>query len=181
MRFHALLCVLPPCTSSLLWAGRIRGLTLSPVSLCSLPASSCTHLDRPHGLSFRLSVLPMRTAIVLFPRCEPSVPLSRFDPSSRHGTPLPHPTPPLWQSGATNGHQVAPGHHMPTGSGPPPLPCLPDLPLPVEHTHIAVPCHFASSPSRLPPIKRRGRKAGASLPPVSAAVTAHHKSCPRCT
>lgn len=94
MRSHAPLCVLPPCASSLLWAGRIRGLTLSPVSLCSLPALSCTHLDRPHDLSFRLSVLPMRTAIVLFPRCEPSVPLSRFDPSSRHGTPLPHPTPP---------------------------------------------------------------------------------------
>ena len=52
MRFHAPLCVLPPCASPCLWAGRIRGLTLSPVSLCSLPASSCTHLDRPHGLSF---------------------------------------------------------------------------------------------------------------------------------
>ena len=36
-------------------------------------------------------------------------------------------------------------------------------------------------PRQTAPIKRRGRKAGASLPPVSAAVTAHHKSCPRCT
>lgn len=163
MRSHAPLCVLPPCASSLLWAGRIRGLTLSPVSLCSLPALSCTHLDRPHDLSFRLSVLPMRTAIVLFPRCEPSVPLSRFDPSSRHGTPLPHPTPPC-------GNPARQTDIMPNRKWAPPLPCLPDLSLPVEHRHIALPSHYASPPGRLPLIKRRGRKAGASLPPVSAAV-----------
>lgn len=146
MRSHAPLCVLPPCASPCLWAGRIRGLTLSPVSLCSLPASSCTHLDRPHGLSFRLSRSSrcgrpsfFFPAVSLLYPCPASIRLPATGLLCRT---LPH----LWQSGATNRHQVALGHHMPTGSGPPPLPCLPDLPLPVEHTHIAVPCHFASSP-----------------------------------
>lgn len=181
MRSHAPLCVLPPCASSLLWAGRIRGLTLSPVSLCSLPASSCTHLDRPHDLSFRLSVLPMRTAIVLFPRCEPSVPLSRFDPSSRHGTPLPHPAPPvaIRRDKRTSGCPGASyaNRKWPSSSA------LFTRPAPAGRTHAhsgALPLRV-EPPGRLPPIKRRGRKAGASLPPVSAAVTAHHKSCPRCT
>lgn len=146
MRFHAPLCVLPPCASSLLWAGRIRGLTLSPVSLCSLPASSCTHLDRPHGLSFRLSSPPDADGHSSFyPAASALCPVplrSAFPPRDSSTVPCT----PLWRSGATSGHQVALGHHMPTGSGPPPLPCLPDLLLPVEHTHIAVPCHFASSP-----------------------------------
>ena len=169
---------LPPC----LGAGRIRGLTLSPVSLCSLPASSCTHLDRPHGLSFRLSSPPdadgHRSFSPLRAFCTP-VPLrSDFPPRDSSTVPCPPCGGPARQTDI----RLPRGIICPTGNGPPPLPCLPDLPLPVEHTHIAVPCHFASSPpADCPPIKRRGRKAGASLPPVSAAVTAHHKSCPRCT
>lgn len=181
MRFHAPLCVLPPCTSSLLWAGRIRGLTLSPVSLCSLPASSCTHLDRPHDLSFRLSSPPdadghssfYPAASALCPR-----PASIRLPVTGLLYRTLHPPVAIRRDKRTSG---CPGTSYAQPEVGPPLPCLPDLLLPVEHTHIAVPCHFASSPSRLPPIKRRGRKAGASLPPVSAAVTAHHKSCPRCT
>ena len=82
---------LPPC----LWAGRIRGLTLSPVSLCSLPASSCTHLDRPHGLSFRLSSPPDADGHIFFTLRQALCALSRFDPPSRHGTPLPYPAPPV--------------------------------------------------------------------------------------
>ena len=156
MHSHAPLCVLPPCASSLLWAGRIRGLTLSPVSLCSLPALSCTHLDRPHDLSFRLSVLPMRTAIVLFPRCEPSVPLSRFDPSSRHGTPLPHPAPP-----------VAIRRDKRTSGCPGASYAQPEVALlcPVcltchcrSNTHIAVPCHFASSRRQAAPHKTKRKE-----------------------
>lgn len=157
MRFHAPLCVLPPCASSLLWAGRIRGLTLSPVSLCSLPASSCTHRTGRTVFPFASPVLPMRTAIVLFPRCEPSVPLSRFDPSSRHGTPLPHPTPPCGDPARQTDIRLPRDIICPTGSGPP-LPCLPDLLLPVEHTHIAVPCHFASSRRQTAPHKTKRKE-----------------------
>ncbi len=182
MRSHVPLYVLPPCASSLSLGGPhqrpdvIPGQPLQPA--CVILHAS----DRPHGLSFRLSSPPDADGhISFYPAVSALCPYPasiRLPATGLLCRTLPH----LWQSGATNGHQVALGHHMPTGSGPPPLPCLPDLPLPVEHTHIAVPCHFASSPpADCPPITRRGRKAGASLPPVSAAVTAHHKSCPRCT
>ena len=179
MRFHTPLCVLPPCASSLLWTGRIRGLTLSPVSLCSLPASSCMHLDRPHGLSFRLSSPPDADGIALFTLrqalCAP-VPLrSDFPPQDSSAAPYA----PCGDPARQTDIRLPRGIICPTSG--PPLPCLPDLSLPVEHTHIAVSCHFASSRRQAAPIKRRGRKAGASLPPVSAAVTAHHKFCPRCT
>ncbi len=153
MRSHVPFCVLPPCASSLLWAGRIRGLTLSPVSLCSLPASSCTHLDRPHGLSFRLSSPPDADDHIFFTLRQALCALSRFDPPSRHGTPLPYPAPPCGDPARQTDIRLPRDIICPTGSGAPPLPCLPDLLLPVEHTHIAVPCHFASSPSRLPLIK----------------------------
>ena len=162
MRFHAPLCVLPPCASSLLWAGRIRGLTLSPVSLCSLPASSCTHLDRPHGLSFRLSSPPDADGIALFTLrqalCAP-VPLrSDFPPQDSSTAPYA----PCGDPARQTDIRLPRGIICPTGSGPP-LPCLPDLLLPVEHTHIAVPCHFASSPRQTAPHKTK-RKESRSFP-----------------
>lgn len=162
MHSHAPLCVLPPCASSLLWAGRIRGLTLSPVSLCSLPASSCTHLDRPHGLSFRLSSPPDADGIALFTLrqalCAP-VPLrSDFPPQDSSAAPCPTCGNPARQTDI----RLPRGIICPTGSGPP-LPCLPDLLLPVEHTHIAVPCHFASSRRQTAPHKTK-RKESRSFP-----------------
>lgn len=181
MRFHAPLCVLPPCASSLPWGGPHQRPDVIPGQPLQ-PACVILHASGPAARSF-LSPLspPDADGHIFFTLRQALCALSRFDPSSRHGTPLPHPTPPCGNPARQTDIRLPRGIICPTGSGPPPLPCLPDLPLPVEHTHIAVPCHFASSPDRLPPIKRRGRKAGASLPPVSAAVTAHHKSCPRCT
>ena len=151
MRFHAPLCVLPPCASSLLWAGRIRGLTLSPVSLCSLPASSCMHLDRPHGLFFRLSSPPdadghssfYPAASALCPR-----PASIRLPATGL---LCRAIRPLWRSGATNGHQVAPGHHMPNRKWP--SSALFTRPPPAGRTHAhsgALPLRV-EPPGRLPP------------------------------
>ena len=172
----------PPCASSLPWGGPHQRPDVIPGQPLQ-PACVILHASGPAARSFLSPLQSSRCgrpsfffpAVSLLYPCPASIRLPATELLCRT---LPH----LWQSGATNGHQVALGHHMPTGSGPPPLPCLPDLPLPVEHTHIAVPCHFASSPpADCPPIIRRGRKAGASLPPVSAAVTAHHKSCPRCT
>ena len=164
MRSHAPLCVLPPCASSLLWAGRIRGLTLSPVSLCSLPALSCTHLDRPHDLSFRISSPPDADGHSSFsPAASTLCPCPASIRLPAHGISSAAPDTPC-------GDPARQTDIMPNRKWAPPLPCLPDLSLPVEHRHIELPSHYASPPGRLPLIKRRGRKAGASLPPVSAAV-----------
>lgn len=145
MRFHAPLCVLPPCASSLPWGGPHQRPDVIPGQPLQ-PACVILHASGPAARSFLSPLQSSRcgrpsfffpAASLLYP-CPASIRLP--------ATGLLYRTlPPLWRSGATNGHQVAPGHHMPTGSGPP-LPCLPDLLLPVEHTHIAVPCHFASSP-----------------------------------
>ena len=181
MRFHAPLCVLPPCASSLLWAGRIRGLTLSPVSLCSLPALSCTHLDRPHGLSFRLSRSSrcgrpsfFFPAVSLLYPCPASI---RFPATGLLCRTL-RPPVAIRRDKRTSG---CPGTSYANRKWPSSSALFP-RPATAGRTHAhsgALPLRI--EPRQTAPIKRRRRKAGASLPPVSAAVTAHHKSCPRCT
>ena len=165
MRFHAPLCILPPCASPLPMSGPHQRPDVIP-GQPSQPVCVILHASGPAARSFlsHFQVLPMRTAIALFSLrqalCAP-VPLrSGFPPT---GSPLPHPTPPC-------GDPARQTDIMPNRKWAPPLPCLPDLSLPVEHRHIALPSHYASPPAGCPPIKRRGRKAGASLPPVSAAV-----------
>lgn len=144
MRFHAPLCVLPPCASSLPWGGPHQRPDVIPGQPLQ-PACVILHASGPAARSFLSPLQSSRCGrpSFFFPAVSllSPVPLrSAFPPRDSSAAPCT----PLWRSGATNGHQVALGHHMPTGSGPP-LPCLPDLPLPVEHTHIAEPCHFASS------------------------------------
>ena len=165
MRFHAPLCILPPCASPLPVSWPHQRPDVIP-GQPSQPVCVILHAPGPAARSFLspFQVLPMRTAIALFSLrqalCAP-VPLrSDFPPTE---SPLPRHTPPC-------GDPARQTDIMPNRKWAPPLPCLPDLSLPVEHRHIALPCHYASPPGRLPSIKRRGRKAGASLPPASAAV-----------
>lgn len=146
MRSHVPLCVLPPCASSLPLGGPHQRPDVIPGQPLQ-PACVILHASGPTARSFLSPLQSSRCGrpYLFYPAASALCPVplrSAFPP--RDSSTVPYA--PLWQSGATNGHQVALGHHMPTGSGPPPLPCLPDLPLPVEHTHIAVSCHFASSP-----------------------------------
>lgn len=182
MRSHVPLCVLPPCASSLPLGGPHQRPDVIPGQPLQ-PACVILHASGPTARSFLSPLQSSRCGrpYLFYPAASALCPVplrSAFPPRDSSVAPCPTCGGPARQTDI----RLPRGIICPTGSGPPPLPCLPDLPLPVEHTHIAVPCHFASSPpGRLPHIKRRGRKAGASLPPVSAAVTAHHKSCPRCT
>ena len=97
MRFHAPLCVLPPCASPLPVSGPHQRPDVIPGQLLQ-PACVILHASGPAARSFPLAspVLPMRTAIALFPLrqalCAP-VPLrSDFPPT---GSPLPRHTPPV--------------------------------------------------------------------------------------
>lgn len=165
MRFHAPLCILPPCASPLPVSGPHQRPEVIP-GQPSQPVCVILHASGPAARSFPLAspVLPMRTAIALFPLRQALCAPVRFDPTSRpRGSPLPRHMPPLWRSGATNGHHAQPevGPSSALFAGP--------VSAGRAQAHsTALPLRVA--PRQAAPIKRRGRKAGASLPPVSAAV-----------
>lgn len=179
MRSHVPLCVLPPCASSLPLGGPHQRPDVIPGQPLQ-PACVILHASGPTARSFLSPLQSSRCgrpsfffpAVSLLYPCPTSIRLPATGLLCRT-------LPPCGGPARQTDIRLPRGIICPTSG--PPLPCLPDLSLPVEHTHIAVSCHFASSRRQAAPIKRRGRKAGASLPPVSAAVTAHHKSCPRCT
>ena len=158
MRSHVPLYVLPPCASSLSLGGPHQRPDVIPGQPLQ-PACVILHASGPAARSFLSPLQSSRCGrpYLFLPCGKRSVPLSRFDPPSRHGTPLPYPAPPCGGPARQTDIRLPWGIICPTGSGPP-LPCLPDLPLPVEHTHIAVSCHFASSRRQTAPHKTKRKE-----------------------
>lgn len=182
MRFHAPLCVLPPCASSLPLGGPHQRPDVIPGQPLQ-PACVILHASGPAARSFLSPLQSSRCgrpsfffpAVSLLYPCPASIRLPATGLLCR----TLHPPVAIRRDKRTSGCPGASyaNRKWPSSSA------LFTRPAPAGRTHAhsgALPLRV-EPPGRLPPIKRRGRKAGASLPPVSAAVTAHHKSCPRCT
>lgn len=146
MRSHVPFCVLPPCASSLPLGGPHQRPDVIPGQPLQ-PACVILHASGPTARSFLSPLQSSRCgrlsfffpAVSLLYPCPASI---RFPATGLLCRTLP---PPCGGPARQTDIRLPRGIICPTGSGPPPLPCLPDLLLPVEHTHIAVPCHFASS------------------------------------
>lgn len=162
MRSHVPLCVLPPCASSLPLGGPHQRPDVIPGQPLQ-PACVILHASGPTARSFLSPLQSSRCGrpYLFYPAASALCPVplrSAFPPRDSSTVPCPPCGGPARQTDI----RLPRGIICPTGSGPP-LPCLPDLPLPVEHTHIAVPCHFASSRRQAAPHKTK-RKESRSFP-----------------
>lgn len=145
MRFHAPLCVLPPCASPLPVSGPHQRPDVIP-GQPSQPVCVILHASGPAARSFLSPLQSSRCgrpsfffpAVSLLYPCPASIRLPATGLLCR----TLRPPVAIRRDKRTSGCS---GASYANRKCPPPLPCLPDLSLPVEHTHIAVSCHFTSS------------------------------------
>lgn len=146
MRSHVPFCVLPPCASSLPLGGPHQRPDVIPGQPLQ-PACVILHASGPTARSFLSPLQSSRCGrpYLFYPAASALCPVplrSAFPPRDSSTVPCT----PLWRSGATNGHLVAPGHHMPNRKWGPSS-ALFTRPAPAGRTHA----HSGALPLRVEP------------------------------